>query len=312
MRFHDFNLNFLVYLDALISEQSVSKAAARVHITQPAMSEALGRIRAHFNDELLVNSPGRKPGRRMALTPLAQALALPVRDALLKVESIATTTSSFDPLHSDRKFSIMAPTYAVAVLMQHVIAHLSQDGPGFRIELRRMSMDGREQLKWADLDFLIAPEGAILEGLPNELLWEDVPVCMVWSENSLVGEDISLEQYLELGHAATVMEDEYISEALSRLGGIRKMEVIVPDMCLLPFAIEGTYRIATLHLGLAKRFAQCGPLRLAKPLIDFPPMPIRMQWHSHQDRDPGLVWFRNYIRQMAAQVRASLQPRDSR
>jgi DNA-binding transcriptional LysR family regulator len=133
MRFHKFDLNLLVYLDALLTEKGVSKAAASVFISQSAMSLALARLRQYYGDDLLV----QVAGRRMVLTSLAESLAAPVRDILLQMQSVATATANFDPSKSNRKFTIMASDYTVDVLLKRVVAQLFQKAPGIRIEMRR-------------------------------------------------------------------------------------------------------------------------------------------------------------------------------
>jgi LysR family transcriptional regulator, nod-box dependent transcriptional activator len=92
MRFRKLDLNLIVYLDALLAERSVSRAAERVHISQSAMSDALARSRDYFQDKLFV-----QVGRSMMPTPLAQAMLQPIRDILLQVESVASSNVQFDP-----------------------------------------------------------------------------------------------------------------------------------------------------------------------------------------------------------------------
>ena len=102
MRFRNLDLNLIVYLDALLTEGSVSRAADRVHISQSAMSDALARLRDYFQDRLFV-----QVGRSMVPTPLAASLLQPARDILLQVDSIASTNVQFEPRSSRRTISIM-------------------------------------------------------------------------------------------------------------------------------------------------------------------------------------------------------------
>src|SRR5687767_5141559 len=107
MRFERLDLNLLVALDVLIEERSVSVAANRLFLSQPALSGALNRLREYFNDELLVQS-----GRQMILTPKAEELRAPVREALMFIRSRITTPSDFDPATAQRKFILVASDYA--------------------------------------------------------------------------------------------------------------------------------------------------------------------------------------------------------
>ena len=117
MRFNKLDLNLLVALDHLLNLRSVSGAAARMNMTQSAMSNALLRLREYFGDDLLV-----KIGRRMELTPRAEALKDAVRDVLVRVEWTIATTADFDPAQSDRQFNVLVSDYTLATLIPKVLA----------------------------------------------------------------------------------------------------------------------------------------------------------------------------------------------
>src|SRR5271157_2586424 len=116
MRFNKLDLNLLVALDHLLNLRSVSEAAARMNMTQPAMSNALLRLRGYFDDDLLV-----KIGRRLELTPRAEALRDAVRDVLVRVEWTIATTADFDPTRSDRQFNVLVSDYTLATLAPKVL-----------------------------------------------------------------------------------------------------------------------------------------------------------------------------------------------
>jgi LysR family nod box-dependent transcriptional activator len=301
MRFHDFDLNLLVYLDALLAEKSVSKAAVRVGITQPAMSEALSRMRAHFKDEVLVSVAGRN----MVLTPLAQSLAGPVREILLQAQSVTAATSDFRPAESNRKFRILASDYVFDVLLKRVIARLDHEAPAVRIEVKRLEVNTSQHIRRADIDLLIMPKAYVAEELPSECLFEDPVICVVWSKNRLVGRRVTLEQYLAMGHVCHSLDGElpeWDKWFVRRYGDARRVEVMVPDFGMVLRAVEGTRRIASAHLRHAKMHAQQYSLRIVKPPVDFPPLREYVQWHRHQDGDPGLVWLRNLLKSAAAEI----------
>jgi LysR family nod box-dependent transcriptional activator len=295
MRLHEFDLNLLLHLDALLAEHGVSRAAARAHVSQPAMSLTLLRLRKLFADELLVSVTGRN----MVLTPLAQSLIGPVREAIVKIRSIPMTIPAFDPATSTRRFSIMASGYATDVLLYRLLSCLSLDAPGIRVELRRLTSDDRQQIRRADLDLLIAPRKLMFKELPTETLWQDSPVCIVWSKNSNVGKELSVEQYAAMGHVCVMLEGQTACQLdMSYLDqfGTRRVEVVVPEISMIPKAIEGTQRIAVVYSRLAQLFAKQCSLRLVKPPADIAPRSECMQWHPVEDLDPGLAWLRTYVR----------------
>src|SRR3974377_573494 len=140
MRFQNLNLNLLVCLDALLEEKSVSKAANRVFLSQSAMSDALARMRDYFGDELLV-----QVGKTMVPTPLANSLVQPVRDVLIQIRAIASTSVKFDPAKSHRKITVMASDYVVSVLLRKVVSKLSMQAPRMQIEFMALTSEFKQQ-----------------------------------------------------------------------------------------------------------------------------------------------------------------------
>jgi LysR family nod box-dependent transcriptional activator len=122
------DLNLLVALDALFAEKSVSRAGERLHLSQSATSGALARLREVFQDQLLV-----PVGRKMAMTPVAEALVNPVRDFLLQAEAILNNNPVFDPASSTRKFRLLMSDYVETVLMTEALPRMEQFAPGASI-----------------------------------------------------------------------------------------------------------------------------------------------------------------------------------
>ena len=195
MDLHLFDLNLLVALDALLRECNVTQAGNRLNLSQPAMSGALARLRGHFQDELLVSV-----GRRMVRTPLGDALVEPVRDILLQVRGTLESRSGFDPATSTRHLKIAASDYVIAILMADALRRVRCEAPHISFDLRPLGPRADEALDNAELDFLIAPASAEFEAHASEVLFEDTFTCVAWSGNSAVGDTLSPEDYLSLGH----------------------------------------------------------------------------------------------------------------
>ena len=120
MRFEGLDLNLLIALDAILEERSVMAASRRLHLSQPAMSAAVGRLRQYFNDEIFTISQ-----RKLVPTPLAQSLEKPTRDILLRIRANLISPPKFDPASSERRFRLVVSDYASIVLMHAVMARLS-------------------------------------------------------------------------------------------------------------------------------------------------------------------------------------------
>jgi len=300
-RVKNLDLNLLVYLDALLDSKSISRAAERVFLSQSAMSNALGRLRDYFEDDLLV-----QVGRRMVPTALAQSLVEPVRDVLIQVRSIASATVDFDPAKSNRKITIMTSDYITDVFLNKVISRIWKLAPNIHIELPPLHSDFVEDFERGRLDLLITPEHFLAEGHPSEPLYEDTFTCAVWSHNPLVGDRISFDQYKKLGHVIvslgewrTVTYEEWF---LKRYGHVRNVELVVPSFAMALKFVTGTNRIITCHLRHALMYAKQYSLRLVKPPFDIPPLKERIQWHKHMDRDLALIWFRSQLRSAAEEM----------
>jgi DNA-binding transcriptional LysR family regulator len=179
----DFNL--VKALDALLQEQSVTRAAKRLSITQPSMSSTLGRLRELFADELLIRT-----GRTMRATPLAEALQPRIRRIVADIDDIVVSNVEFDPQHTAHSFRILATDYASLVLVQPLMAALAADAPNVRIHVQpRAITEHAALLQRSEIDLAIIPrEHAHAAGLPNETLFTDRFVAAVWRDNRDINE----------------------------------------------------------------------------------------------------------------------------
>ncbi len=302
------DLNLLVALDAMFAERSVSRAGERLHLSQSATSGALARLREVFQDQLLV-----PVGRKMVLTPVAEALVEPVRDFLLQAEAILHNNPVFDPASSTRKFRILMSDYVEMVLMTAALPRIEQFAPGIRFEFVSNVEGGFDALDRGEIDLSIAPSIRLTSEHPSEALFEDEFVCVVWSGNSRVKSAISLDEYLALGHIVVrfgkhrelTTFDEWFME---RFGLERRIEVVTTAFNLVPQLLVGTSRIATLHRRLATSHQRYLPLKIMKPPFEIATLQESMQWHKSRDRDPGTVWLRSLLKSVVPHARIHEAP----
>lgn len=301
MHLNGLDLNLLICLDALLAQRSVSKAAARVSLTQSAMSLALGRLREYFHDEIL-----HQVGKTMVPTSLALSLVQPVRDVLIQIQAITSSTVDFDPAKSNRKITISGSDFTTDILLKKVIPRLAQLAPHMRLAFPALSNNRKEEFEQGHTDFLITPEIYLLEEHPSEPLFSADFTCVVWSKNAFVRNKISFEQYKTLGHVCVRLGDwrlpTYEQWFLKRYGEVRRIEVEVPSFGLAVQLITGTQRIATCHVQHAKMYAKQYSLKLVEPPFEIPPSKLRLQWHKYMDHDPALIWFRNLLKQTVAEI----------
>ncbi|MGB8416422.1 LysR family transcriptional regulator [Paraburkholderia sp.] len=302
MRLNKLDLNLLICLDALLAEKNVSRAADRSFLSQPAMSAALARLRAHFQDELLV-----QVGRTMTLTSFAQTLAKPVRDVLLQMQAITSWKPDFDPAKSDRLITIQASDYVTSVFMVNVFERAWLEAPSMQFDLRLLDTTYKEQLDSGAVDILIVPAGLTSNKHPSANLFTDSWSCIVWLDNPLVGDQISIDQYLSLGHVISEWGGRLVAldELLMKQGGYaRRREIVAPSFSLTPQLVMRTNRIATVQTRLAQQMASQLPLRLIPCPVCIPPIIEAMQWHRYQEQDPAIQWFCNLLRAVGQDLAA--------
>jgi LysR family transcriptional regulator, nod-box dependent transcriptional activator len=289
MNLNRLDLNLLVALDALLTERSITHAAERLNLSPSATSGALARLRVYFDDELLTQI-----GRRMVPTPLGESLQTSVRECLLHVQATVEIKPHFDPVQSKRNFTLMMSDYVSTVLMPAALRRLQREAPGVTIELIGNESEPWEALGRGEIDFLVLPQNFIREGHPAELLFEDDYVCVCWSGNTQIGEAISMEQCLELGHVVarigTLRPPTIDAWFFERFGHARHVEVIATNFNSVPHLLVGTSRISIMHRRLAMAYAGALPLKILPSPVVMPRLVEMIQWHKYRDRDPGRVW----------------------
>lgn len=293
MRFDKLDLNLLVALEALISEQSVTNASKRLFLSQPAVTSALNRLRDYFGDELLVLE-----GRKMRLTYKAEKLAAPVKQVLELIRSEITQPGDFDPSTSTRRFVVVSSDYIQTVLMSEVSAEVSRQAPKVSIELIRPSSDTEERFERAEADLMITVKPFSLDHHPGVPLFVDEHVLVSWTGSDF-SDEISADEFLMAGHvAATFGRDRRpaLSEiSLEHLGDQRHIELLVPSFSALAQSVIGTQRIATMHRKLAEHLLPLYPIQLHKVPVPIAPIEQILNWHRLRAQDSGMKWLRKLI-----------------
>lgn len=309
MRFNRLDLNLLVALDALLSEQNISRAAEKVHLSQSTMSHALARLREHFNDELLV-----QVGRRMELTPRAESLRDPIRDVLVRISTTIDTAPEFDPSKSDREFVLLVSDYSMAMLFPHVFALADEQRSRVRVKLLPQTGDSFRALERGELDLLVIPEPFCAIEHPHEVLFEEDYTVVMWKKSSLAQSEMTIDRYVQARHV--VMEPPgsaqpaYENWLVQRYGISRQVQVTSYSFATIPAMLVGTQMIATIQARLARQIAQLYPLKCVPLPVELPRLVQTMQWHKHRSQDPGLAWLRSLLKQAVLRMDESMQSKD--
>lgn len=294
MRFKGLDLNLLAALDVLLDEASVTRAAARLHLTQSATSCALGRLREALNDELLVPA-----GRRMVLTPHALELRDQVRQIVTLIDATMHSNPGFIPEQSLRHFRIAASDYIYASVVSRVQRALHRLAPGISLDL--VPNRGEEifaLLERGELDLIIAPEEYCEPANSRATLLTDDWIGLAWVGNPVVGDSITVEQYQQVDHVALRQAEPVIAldqQALQARGLERRVRVSAPMFTLIPELLIGTDRIATVPSRLPQVRLYAAQLKTVRLLFELPPLVETMQWHPSRDRDRALAWLRELL-----------------
>jgi len=295
MRLGHFDMNLFVVLDALLDLKSVTKASERLCIGASATSSALGRLREHFKDDLLVQI-----GRRMELTPLADALREPVRDILLRSQSTLTSKDVFDPATAQRRFVFNASDYSATVFLAPLLHHLSRVAPGLSLDIVELGNNNLAKLERGEVDIALYPERNASPDYPAEILFEEDYVCVVWEGSRYAGPSMAFADYVAGKHISVRMGEQRVPSFeewfLSAHGIKREVVAISSTFNAQPLMIQGTDYIATMHKRLAQIYARLLPLRLLTPDFKTPGLRLVMQWNHYNSRDAGHRWLREQLK----------------
>lgn len=300
MKLTSLDLNLLVVLRALLEERHVSRAGQRIGLSQPAMSNALGRLRRLFGDELLVRTP-----QGMQLTPRATALAGPLEAALEHLER-ALGGEGFVPKASHRSFTLAMADYTTLVVLPPLKRHLSRQAPGIALAVinsvrgQGLTMVDRGE---ADLAIGMLPEAP--PHLHSQQLYRDRLVCMARADHPALRRPLTLARYAKLAHVVVrTLDNQHnvIDRRLDELGCQRRIEVVVPHHLVVPPLLAGTDLVATEAERLGICFSQMLRLTMRAPPFEGPDIAISQAWHTRRERDPAHRWLRLQVATVAANL----------
>jgi DNA-binding transcriptional LysR family regulator len=314
MHFCRFDLNLLVALDALLHEKSVTRAAERVFVSQPAMSLALGKLRDYFDDALLV-----RVGRDYELSARGLALVEPVREMLLRAQAVLGTQSVFDASNTQRRFSIIVPDFIATGLVPRLLQRLVERAPGIKLQLENWSAVAPAQVVNGDVDLLVSldnPHILGLEKFPESLCRAPLQaqrwVCAVASDNPAVAGELTREQFLSMPHICLRVPGDRmpVDEAVrKRLDAQLDVRVATDSVLQIPFLVPGTRLIAVMPEMLAWQLAGCLDIRVVElPEGLVPLRRVEMFWHRRNEPDPAHAWMRSLFQDAAAEPLVSRYP----
>lgn len=297
-RLRQVDLNLLVALRVLLEERSVTRAAGRLHLGQPAMSGALGRLRDLLGDELLV-----RVGRSMQPTPRAEALLHAVSDVLDRTATLLWPPKPFDPSSLHREVRITLGDYEEIVLLPELARRLAADGPGLSIRAQGVSSDSRAQLDKGDTDLWITPFDQRWFDLPHETVLEDrwvgVGCAKAWPEGTRLRRRDLLKSDLVVRSAPEGAFPRDSTFRRDRFEDPLDIVFIASHSASIPFLVAGTQRVAVMPERLARLLSKAAGIRILQ-WKDLPAIRRVVQWHPRSDGDPFNRWVRGHLAAIAA------------
>ncbi|MEN5231104.1 LysR family transcriptional regulator [Brevundimonas naejangsanensis] len=293
------DLNLLVVLDALLSERHVTRAALRLNKTQPAVSQALARLRALLDDPILIRKAGG-----LEPTARAQALAAPLGEALAALGGLVCD-EMFSPENLCREFHISMSDYSAEVLLPGLVRRLAQSAPGAALQLVSL---GREAavgaVRAGEIDLAIgvyADKILTDDAFCSSRLFVDDFACLA---DGAAGLPATLEEYLLRPHVAVAASPDdrgEVDAALKALGHARRVAFTLPHWSVAPRILRGTALVLTAARRSLEARLEEG-LTIGSPPIELPRLSLVQIWRNRRDHDHGLRWLRNEIMAEAREV----------
>ncbi len=294
MNLRSIDLNLLLVFDAVYTERSISRAALRLNLSQPAVSNALARLRDAVGDRLFV-----REGNRMAPTVRARSLREPVRHALHLLERGLRCDESFDFARSNREFVIAAEDYGETVVVPGIIDRIASAAPDIRLRIQPEAGTALErELREGTVDLAMDYFPLEADGFNSACVTTDSLVTLARIGHPGIGRELTLKTYAALGHVAVtprLRSQPLIDLALAKRGLKRTIAITVPHFMSMPVIVQQSDLVCTLPRRMAELY--CAHFRLqAFPVpMRTPNFPVYLIWHGSLDADPGHHWLRDHF-----------------
>ncbi|VWX61188.1 putative transcriptional regulator [Burkholderiales bacterium 8X] len=299
------DLHLLVCLDALLTERSVTRAAARLEMSQPGMSNALARLRMLIGDPLLVRS-----GNEFRPTERALGLAAKVRSGLTALDEIFADEGPLEPQSAEGTITVAGADSVGVMLMPLLADAVARHAPKVRIHVRLPDPEKlREWLAEGECDIAIGHFPDVAEDMRSTNLFDQTLSCLSGPKHALPPSGMDLDHYLASSHAffgspfspISTMEAT-IDRTLERMGKSRRRAVQISSVLLIPYVIAGSPHLASLPTWLASHYAHFLPLAVHPLPFEVPQIGCRMVWHERTHRVGLHRWTRGLLRTLAQEL----------
>tara|TARA_R110002020_G_scaffold16871_68_gene59809 strand:- start:7667 stop:8686 length:1020 start_codon:yes stop_codon:yes gene_type:complete len=301
MNFSAFDLNLLKVYAALMRERSATRAGQQLGMSQPAVSNALNRLRHALNDELFI-----RRANEMVPTPRAEALSAQIGDALAEIERAIVDEDSFDPPSAERRFTLYGADFFSSLMMPALIAAVSEVAPGIALRLLESATGDVERLLRDNLiDVALERDMAMPDWICSRVIFSSRYVVVaarghpaLEAANVRPGDRLPLDLFCALPHALRSVDgsmDGRIDECLRDAGRSRRVMLALPHFHSVALAVARSRLIAALPEQTSVALADQLGLESYRPPVDVPDQQLRMYWHRRHDRHPAHRWLHERI-----------------
>jgi DNA-binding transcriptional LysR family regulator len=301
------DLNLLVLFEVLLTERNVSRAAVRLGLSQPAMSNALGRLRQTLGDPILVRA-----GRQLVPTSRAVELMAPIGEALRTLGEALAPRPPFHPSHSEITYRIETTDYVEMILFSQLIGHLEKAAPKVRLHTRflkeRIPLQG---LVEGQLDLAIGYFPEPPPSLYQLPLFTDDFVCVLRKDHPLAGRPMTLENFVSQKQVIVAPwkgMTEIADSLLKKKGLKREIYVSTPHFLIAPHLVAETNYLVTLPRRMASAVSRWLPLEVFEHPLQLPTFTFSQLWHQRTHHEPAHHWLRQTLLQLAKETPAIVVP----
>lgn len=285
--------SLLATLDVLLDERSVTRAAKRLHLSQPAVSAQLARLREQLGDPLLVSA-----GRAMVPTARAEALRDRLRVLLSEIDSIAAGEQAFDPASAERTFRIVASDAIHDAVTAPFAAALPTTAPNCRVAMLGYRGDVLERMARGEVDLFLGAGASLPNVLVATTLYDERFLCVLRKDHPAARRSLSLADYGALDHVLVSPGgagefEGTVDAALAVIGQARRVAVSLSSFLLVPSVIAESDMVATVPARLANRWR--ADFTILAPPLNVSGFSVRMGWHPRSEADPSSEWLRGAL-----------------
>ncbi|MFC3655972.1 LysR family transcriptional regulator [Xanthomonas hyacinthi] len=307
MHLQGLDLNLLVSLDALLSERNVTRASERLHVSQPAMSAALHKLRYHFTDPLL-----EKVGRQLELTARGRSLAGPVKELLLQIRGLLDTDATFDPQTADRSFRIIMSGFCAEVFGVPFMQEFARIAPHCSCQLDELTSDLLSRLHEGQADLCVTvPQRAVFDQayatgeICEQILFRDRFVLVGAIDNPVLARPVDYatfckQPYVDVRFGGKVIST--VEQELRRQAERPHSPALAPSFLHAMSMVSGTELVTIVPFRLHATHGERLMLKAVPVPLQVPELDEIALWHPRSELDPGHRWLRELMFRVAAQM----------